>query len=123
VPRGSGEVASINPPTVTSTPTTPITQPYDVPQICITSNPGACAGPFNGEIAPEIPVPGATPPGVNQGDPTQLCIGVAGTGTNIPFWLFSQPVNGADVWGYYDGTNCAPYIPLGLPAPNLSNSL
>jgi len=73
---------------------------------------------FDGTISPEIPQPGATPPSASQGDPTQLCLGVIGTGTGIPFTIYSQPYYpDVDIWGNYDGTSCLPYVPVGLPSP------
>jgi len=124
VPGGGGQAASVTPPTITTTTAQPLAEPYNVPQICLTTTPGACVGPFDGTISPEVPEPSVTAPGASQGDPTQLCLGVTGAGTWIPFTMFSGPFYpDVDVWGYYDGQNCLPYVPVGLPAPDLSRPL
>jgi hypothetical protein len=108
--------ADVTPPAL-STHDQVVSVPYHVPQICLTTSPNACVGPYDGSIDETVPVPTVdSPPGASIGYPVQLCI--LGASSAYPFW-FQMESDGTGLVpdGYYDASACLPYVPVGTPNP------
>jgi hypothetical protein len=121
-----GQTVSFSTPSVSLTSQQPINQPYDVPEICLTTTPGACLGPFDGTISPSLPNPTIDPGGVNPGDPTKLCLGAQPdptAGSGYAFYIEDHAIGlystGEPVYGYFDDSRCIDYVPVGIPHPGI----
>lgn len=110
--------ASVTPPGVSTTPHV-VNVPYHVPQVCVTTSPGMCIGPYDGTLSESVPVPSvSSPPSASLGAPTQICIltGPTSSPGTPPFEVPVKPrSDGAYDIGYYDDSACLPYIPVGVP--------
>lgn len=114
---------SVSPPGVTTTPIQPVTIPYHVPKVCVTTAPGLCLGPIDGTLSPTVPEPGIQQPTVDPGTATQFCLGGPYTDPDVgnsAFRLYPDPFpTSPTVYGFYDDRNCTPYVPLGVPPPTM----
>jgi len=105
-----------------STPTQVVNVPYHVPQICLTTSPGTCVGPYDGTISESVPVPTITsPPSATLGTPTQICLlsppgSLNPDGSYPPFRVPLNPdADGTYQVGTYVDSQCLLYIPFGVP--------
>jgi len=108
--------ASVSPPDV-SLASTQISEPYHVPQLCLTTSPGVCVGPYDGTITQSVPTPSVTWPHVTPGFTTRLCPLVPTPLNSAVPWFYTLP--GAESTGSaYDGSLCVPVqLPVGIPNP------
>lgn len=118
-----GPAPTVTPPSVSTTPVQPVSQPYHIPKICVTAPVAECAGPFDGVIAPSIPVPAIASPSVQSYGASRVCF-TSGEGA----WFTWEAPDSKGSWGfgYYDdglggdgNATCSPWVPYASPTDAL----
>ena len=118
-----GPQSQVVPPTVGTAPWTPVSQPYHVPQVCVTTGPGACVGPLDGTLSPSLLQPTLKPPSLSPGSNSRYCLDASSDMSTGQYAFAVEP--SPDEYGSY-GWGCGfggsvsewtQYFPWVLPEP------